>query len=86
MSIATRPCARCGEEIPSARLEALPDTLMCVQCSEEVGGDFTLTVVPESLGKDKSLKKNYGSWRVVKTRRRIVPQPELPLRQPQEEE
>ena len=72
-SLAARPCVRCGEEIPAARLEALPDTRLCVQCSEEVGGDFKLTVVPESLGKESSLKKNYGSWRVHKTRRRIVP-------------
>lgn len=26
-------CERCGEEIPSARLEAVPDTSLCVACA-----------------------------------------------------
>ena len=29
-----RLCAKCGKEIPEGRLEALPDTATCVECSE----------------------------------------------------
>ena len=35
-----RMCKRCGEEIPAERLEALPETWLCVKCSQEVGGEF----------------------------------------------
>ncbi|HWP93994.1 MAG TPA: TraR/DksA C4-type zinc finger protein [Thermodesulfobacteriota bacterium] len=73
MIMGTRFCQRCDVEIPAARLEALPDTMLCVQCSEEVGGDFEVTVIPENIGKSGSLKKNYGSWTVKKRRRRIKP-------------
>ena len=38
----TRPCQRCGAEIPAERIEALPETRLCVQCSAAVGGDFKL--------------------------------------------
>ena len=30
-----KTCARCGRDIPSIRLEALPDTLTCIGCSTE---------------------------------------------------
>jgi Prokaryotic dksA/traR C4-type zinc finger len=73
MAIATRFCERCDTEIPPARLEALPDTMLCVRCSEEVGGDFDVTVIPENIGKSGSLKKNYGSWTVKKKRKKIRP-------------
>lgn len=68
-----RWCHRCDVLIPPARLQALPETHLCGQCSAEVGSDFQLTAVPESLGKAGSLKKNYGSRRLIKTRRRIHP-------------
>lgn len=28
-------CANCGEEIAPARLEAMPDTVLCVSCASE---------------------------------------------------
>jgi hypothetical protein len=31
----TRLCIHCSTEIPSARLEVLPDTTSCVSCSEK---------------------------------------------------
>jgi Prokaryotic dksA/traR C4-type zinc finger len=66
-------CARCGEEIPAARLKAIPDTRLCRDCSQEVGGDYITYAVAENTGKPGSLKKNYGSWTVKRKRRTITP-------------
>lgn len=30
-------CTSCGKRIPKARLEALPETTLCVQCAERSG-------------------------------------------------
>ena len=73
MSSTTRSCKRCNEQIPAPRLRAMPDTLLCVECSEEIGGDYKITVVAENLAKGGSLKKNYGAWTIKKTRRNIRP-------------
>jgi len=70
---APRRCQRCNADIPAERLEALPDTRLCVACSRAVGGEFRVTAVPENLGKSGSLKKNYGGWTVHKTRRPLPP-------------
>jgi len=51
-------------------LEVLPETRMCVECVRAVGGEFDLVISPENLGKAGSLKKNYGSFGVVRVRRR----------------
>ncbi len=69
----SRPCQRCKAMIPEERIEALPETRLCVKCSQEIGGDFKVTFVPENIGKAGSLKKNYGSWAVRKVRRQIKP-------------
>ena len=73
MSDETRPCVRCKAMIPDERIEALPETRLCVQCSQTVGGDFETVLVSENLGKAGSLKKNYGGVRLKKRRRTIVP-------------
>jgi hypothetical protein len=73
MPVERRLCQRCNAEIPAERVEALPDTLICVQCSREIGGEFKITVVAENLGKSGSLKKNYGGWTIKKTRRPLQP-------------
>jgi hypothetical protein len=73
MNSTTRYCKRCNDEIPLARLRAIPDTVLCIDCSEEIGGDYKITVVPENLGKSGSLKKNYAAWSIKKTRRTIRP-------------
>lgn len=73
MSIERRLCKRCGEEIAKRRLEVLPNTRLCLDCSQEIGGDFKTYAVPEHTGKPGSLKRNYGSWTVVRKRRQIVP-------------
>jgi hypothetical protein len=76
MSTKARRCARCQADIPSERLEVLPETRLCVACSRAVGGEFDFTVVTENLAKAGSLKKNYGSFSLRKRRRPIEPPPE----------
>lgn len=73
--MATEPvcCARCGGEIPAERLEALPDTMVCVGCSRDMGGEFRVVVIPERTSKDGSLKKNYGGYTTRKVRKPIPP-------------
>jgi hypothetical protein len=66
-----RPCARCKEIIPEERCEALPDTRLCIKCSEIVGGDFIYSFVEENVAKAGSLKRNYGGVVIKKVRRRI---------------
>lgn len=73
MAASSRPCERCGELIPPERIEVLPDTRLCVKCSQAVGGEFELSYVPENLAKAGSLKKNYGSITVKKTRKPVRP-------------
>ncbi|MGD8388171.1 MAG: TraR/DksA C4-type zinc finger protein [Desulfobacteraceae bacterium] len=33
-----RLCAECGEEIPQARIEAVPDCRLCTKCQQELEG------------------------------------------------
>jgi hypothetical protein len=73
MTQATRSCEMCGVEIPAERIEALPDTRICVACSRKIGGEYELTAVPENIGKAGSLKKNYGGIRIRKKRRPLLP-------------
>jgi hypothetical protein len=69
-----RFCQICNAEIPSERIEALPETRICVQCSQKTGGEFELRIVPENLGKQGSLKKNYGGVQIVKQRKPLLPE------------
>ena len=69
MPVRPRHCQLCKKEIPQARLEALPETRVCIECSKKVGGEFTLEMVAENLAKSGSLKKNYGSFDTRKTRK-----------------
>lgn len=66
-----RLCERCGEMIPLRRIEVLPDTRLCVPCSEEIGGDYILISQAENLAKSGSLKKNYGDYKLTRRRRAI---------------
>ncbi|MEO8700250.1 MAG: TraR/DksA C4-type zinc finger protein [Kofleriaceae bacterium] len=68
-----RSCERCNAEIPQARVKALPGTWLCIECSEEVGGDFVLVAKQENLGKAGSLKLNYGGVSITKHRRAFKP-------------
>jgi hypothetical protein len=69
-----RFCARCKAEIPEERVEAMPETRVCVKCAEALGGsEFEVRVVPISTGKKESLKKNYTDYEVQKRRKPITP-------------
>jgi hypothetical protein len=57
METETRDCRICGAEIPARRLEAMPETAVCVGCSEKIGGEFELEVTICGTGKAGSLKK-----------------------------
>ena len=71
-----RRCEVCNAEIPAARVRALPGTWLCIECSEEVGGDFVYTATQENLGKAGSMKLNYGGVSIKKQRRAIKPKTE----------
>jgi hypothetical protein len=43
-------------EIPAGRLQAIPDTLVCIECSEKIGGEFELKVTVSGTAKPGSLK------------------------------
>ena len=73
MADKTRPCIRCKATIPPERIEAVPETRLCVKCSQAVGSDFETAIVSENLAKTGSLKKNYGGISLKKRRRKIVP-------------
>ena len=62
-------CRLCGVEIPKGRLKAIPDTLVCVDCSEKIGGEFELKVTVSATGKAGSLKKT-GQQIAVKRQRK----------------
>lgn len=51
-----RECRICGCEIPAGRLRVIPDTKVCVDCSEKIGGEFELKVSISGTGKAGSLK------------------------------
>jgi hypothetical protein len=71
--VTIRLCKRCRNAIPETRLELLPDTVICVACSKEIGGEYVVRVVRNSVGKAGSLKKNYSDCELRKTRKRIEP-------------
>lgn len=69
-----RLCHRCRSKIPEERLEALPDTWLCIACSQQVGGDYEVSFSEENIGKAGSLKKNYGGLSIRRRRRKIEPE------------
>ncbi len=69
MSTEVKQCRICGVQIPKARLEAIPDTLVCVECSEKIGGEFELEVTISDTGKAGSLKKT-GEQVEIKRKRK----------------
>jgi Prokaryotic dksA/traR C4-type zinc finger len=71
MVVVPRPCARCGAMIPAERLEAMPETEVCVMCSAEIGGEFKLIVTAERTSKPGSLKLNYGGVTIKKVRKNL---------------
>ena len=66
-----RTCELCNAEIPPARVAALPGTWLCIECSQENGGDFVYTATQENLGKAGSLKLNYGGIGTITKKRKV---------------
>lgn len=73
MTTDSKYCRRCGAEIPRERLDAIPDTLVCVKCSEEIGGEFELKVTISSTGKAGSLKRTGQDVDVQRKRKPLRP-------------
>ena len=71
-----RTCERCTAEIPPARVLAMPGTWLCIECSQEVGGEFKLIATQENLGKAGSLKLNYGGVSIQRKRKALKPKAE----------
>jgi hypothetical protein len=71
MSTKTRPCAVCKKLIEADRVEAIPETRLCLEHARMIGkygGEFLVTATQESLGKTGSLKRNYGGIATQMTR------------------
>jgi Prokaryotic dksA/traR C4-type zinc finger len=71
----TRTCELCDAVIPPERVKAIPGTWLCLECSGEVGGDFVYTATQENLGKQGSLKLNYGGIGSITKKRRVLKKP-----------
>lgn len=71
MTDQTRPCEVCGQPIDPERVEVLPETRLRIEHGRQVakfGGEFILVGTQSSLGKDGSMKKNYGDVSVRQKR------------------
>lgn len=67
------PCARCGGPIPPERLEALPDTRVCVGCAAALGGsEFDLVPIEERTSKTESYKHRTSVTGFAKVRKPIT--------------
>lgn len=73
MEMEAKLCTRCGDELPAGRLKAIPDTLVCVKCSEEIGGEFELKVTVSGTGKPGSLKITGQQIAVQRQRKPLRP-------------
>ena len=69
-----RVCARCRAEIPEERVEAMPETRVCIKCAEAMGGsEFVVEAIPVRGGKKESIKRTYTDYEVRKRRKPIFP-------------
>lgn len=50
-------CRLCGDVIPAARIKAIPDTEVCVRCSEEIGGEHELEVTISTPQEDRQRRR-----------------------------
>jgi hypothetical protein len=74
MAGAKRFCARCRAEIPAERVEALPETRVCIRCAEAMGGsEFVVEAVPIRGGKKESIKRLITDYEIRKRRKPITP-------------
>lgn len=72
-NVPVKNCIRCRNAIPPERVEALPETELCIKCSAEVGGDFVYVFTQERTSKPGSMKLNYGGVTLTRYRRHIRP-------------
>jgi hypothetical protein len=73
MSIKTRPCEIRKKMIEAERVEAIPETRLCVEHARLIvkyGGEFLVTATEENLAKPGGIKRNYGGIVMPKTRNR----------------
>jgi hypothetical protein len=71
MSVKSRRCEICKQEIDPERLEFLPETRLCMthaRMIEKYGGEFVITATQERTSKPGSLKRNYGGVSTTSTR------------------
>lgn len=63
MAQKSRPCEICMKPIETERLEALPNTHLCLDHAEKIkkyGGEFLVSATRERTSKAGSLKINFG--------------------------
>ncbi len=63
MASKARPCEICMKPIEMERIEAIPNTHLCLEHAEKIkqhGGEFTVTSTQERTSKAGSLKINFG--------------------------
>lgn len=65
-------CRRCSNPIPARRLDALPDTTVCLDCSAEIGGEYELKVTMGSVGAKRGSLKLTGQKLTVKRVRKVI--------------
>lgn len=58
-----RLCAVCKQRIEEERIDAIPDTRLCIKHGVEIqkfGGEFKISASDERTSKQGSMKINYG--------------------------
>lgn len=58
-------CKACGETIPPERLEALPETKVCVKCSTEAPYRGFVNMTPRHKGTELSITKDPEAARLM---------------------
>ena len=57
-----RECLKCGDEIPPARLKAVPLTKYCVNCVPKYSPGNKKKFIKDSFGSRKEYKRDRKSW------------------------
>ncbi len=60
-------CSSCGEQIPTARLEAIPGTTLCVNCASKEPAGSQNRVISETWGTRDDWNKDRTSWKSTKS-------------------
>lgn len=73
MAVKSRMCERCKQWISVERLEAIPETRLCFECSRQTGGDTRLRVRTMNTGKG-GIKQTGTDIESVELERRPLPE------------